>query len=77
MLATAFDRLLSDLEPAVHAESVPRVARGELWVRIAITPDVELNVRNVADIDTRAALERIADHIRYLLLHPRRSLPRT
>src|SRR5207245_10974225 len=57
MLATAFDRLLSDLQPAVHAERVPRVAQSEFWVHIAITPDVELNVRNVADTDTRAALE--------------------
>jgi len=40
-------------------------------MRIAITPDVELNVRNVADADTRGALVRIADHIRYLLLRPR------
>ena len=72
MLATAaFDRLLRDLQLAVHAENVPRVAQGEFWMRIAITPDVELNVRNVADADTRGALVRIADHIRYLLLRPR------
>ena len=71
MRATAFDRLLRDLQPAAPAERVPHVARGEFWVRIAITPDVELNVRNVADADTRGALVRIADHIRYLLLRPR------
>ena len=76
-LATAFDGLLGHLQPAVHAESVPRVARGELWVRIAITPDVELNVRNVADAEALGALVRIADHIRYLLLHPSRTRPRT
>jgi hypothetical protein len=71
MRATAFDRLLRDLQPTAPAERVPHVARGEFWVRIAITPDVELNVRNVADADTRGALVRIADHIRYLLLRPR------
>jgi len=76
-VATAFDGLLGHLQPAVHAESVPRVARGELWVRIAITPDVELNVRNVAGAEALGALVRIADHVRYLLLHPPRSRPRT
>ena len=76
-VATAFDGLLGHLQPAVHAEGVPRVTRGEFWVRIAITPDVELNVRNVADADALGALVRIADHIRYLLLHPSRSRSRT
>jgi DNA-binding transcriptional MerR regulator len=76
-LATAFDGLLGHLQPAVHAQSVPRVARGELWVRIAITPDVELNVRNVAGAEALGALVRIADHVRYMLLHPLRSGPRT
>ena len=76
-VATAFDGLLGHLQPAVHAESVPRVARGEFWVRIAITPDVEMNVRNVGDAEAFGALVRIADHVRYLLLHPPRSRPRT
>ena len=75
-LATAFDRLLSYLQAAVPAESVPRAARGQLWVRIAITPDVELNVRNVAEAEALGALVRIADHVRYLLLRPPRSRPR-
>jgi DNA-binding transcriptional MerR regulator len=76
-LSTAFDGLLGSLQAAALAESVPRVARGELWVRIEITPDVELNVRNVADAEALGALVRIADHVRYLLLRPVRSRPRT
>ncbi len=74
--ATAFDDLLSQLQLAVHARSVPRVARGEIWVRIPITPDAELHVRNVADGQALGALVRIADHVRYLLLHRPRSRPR-
>ena len=76
-VATAFDGLLGHLQPAVHAASVPRVARGERWVRIAITPDVELNVRHLGDAEALGALVRIADHVRYLLLHPPQSRPRT
>ena len=76
-VATAFDGLLGHFQSAVNAESVPRVARAQRWVHIAITPDVELNVRNVADAETLGALVRIADHVRYLLLRPPRSRPRT
>jgi len=76
-LATAFDGLLGHLQAAVPGENVSRVARGERWVRIAITPDVELNVRNIGDAEALGALVRIADHVRYLLLHPPRSRPRT
>ena len=76
-MATAFDGLLGHFQPAVNAESVPRVARAQRWVHIAITPlDVELNVRNVADAETLGMLVRIADHVRYLLLRPPRSRPR-
>ena len=75
-MATAFDGLLGHFQSAVNAESVPRVARAQRWVHIAITPDVELNVRNVADAETLGALVRIADHVRYLLLRPPRSRPR-
>jgi DNA-binding transcriptional MerR regulator len=66
---TAFDGLLNRLQQAVVAQNVPQVAKGEPWVRIPITPDVELSVRNVAGPEAFGALVRIADHIRYLLLH--------
>jgi len=75
--ATAFDGLLGHLRAAAHANSVPRVARAQYWVHIAITPDVELNVRNVAGAEALGALVRIADHVRYLLLSPTRTRPRT
>ena len=76
-VATAFDGLLGHLQATVHAESVPRVARAQYWVHIAITPDVELNVRNVAGAEALGALVRIADHVRYLLFRPTRTRLRT
>jgi DNA-binding transcriptional MerR regulator len=75
--ATAFDRLLAHLEQSIPVERVPRAATGESWVRISITPDVELSVRNVSGPEAMGALTRIADHVRYMLLHsiqPRKKL---
>jgi DNA-binding transcriptional MerR regulator len=45
-----------------------RKARGEEWLRLAITPDVELAVRGPLDAEARARLERCADLIRDILL---------
>ncbi len=46
----------------------PRRARGEEWLRMPITPDVELAVRGPLDDTARARLERCADLIRNILL---------
>jgi len=75
---TAFDGLLNYLQQAVPTERVPQLTKAEPWVRIPITPDVELSVRNVAGPEAFGALVRIADHVRYLLLHasPARSKSR-
>ena len=52
-----------------HRASTPRTtARGEEWLRLAITPDVELAVRGPLDAETRARLERCAELIRDILL---------
>ena len=45
-----------------------RKARAEEWLRIAVTPDVELAARGSLDAETRARLERCADLIRDILL---------
>lgn len=45
-----------------------RKARAEEWLRIAVTPDVELAARGSPDAETRARLERCADLIRDILL---------
>jgi hypothetical protein len=43
-----------------------RKARGEWWVNIPITPDIELRARGL-DGDELASLERIADTLRNLI----------
>ncbi|WP_439813782.1 MerR family transcriptional regulator [Zavarzinia sp. CC-PAN008] len=45
-----------------------RKARAEDWLRIPITPDVELSVRGTLDPEQRTRLERCADLIRDILL---------
>ena len=45
-----------------------RKARAEEWLRIPITPDVELTVRAPLDAEQRVRLERCADLIRDILL---------
>lgn len=45
-----------------------RKARAEEWLRIPVTPDVELAIRGVLDAEQRARLERCADLIRDILL---------
>ena len=67
---TGFEALERRLGQA-HPEAV-RKARAEDWLRIPVTPDVELAVRGRLDAEQRARLERCADLIRDILLgrHP-------
>ncbi|MBD0271032.1 MAG: hypothetical protein ICV73_03795, partial [Acetobacteraceae bacterium] len=51
-----------------QAEPAARKARAEEWLRIPVTPDVELAVRGRPDAGQRARLERCADLIRGILL---------
>jgi DNA-binding transcriptional MerR regulator len=45
-----------------------RKARAESWLRIPVTPDIELAIRGSLDAEQRARLERCADLIRDILL---------
>ena len=51
-----------------RSRPAPRKARGEEWLRIPVTPDVEFAVRGPLDAEARARLERCADLIRDILL---------
>lgn len=53
---------------AGHARPPQRKARAEPWLRIPITPDVELAVRGPLDAEQRARLERCADLVRDILV---------
>ncbi len=60
----ALERHLAAGRPAQPA----RKARAEEWLRIPITPDVDLAVRGRLDAGQRAQLERCADLVRDILL---------
>lgn len=66
--ATPIEQLLRELEKIVEPSRVRKQAKSESWHRIAITPDVELSVRGINDLEQLARLERIADCLRELLM---------
>ncbi|WP_165943613.1 helix-turn-helix domain-containing protein [Roseicella aquatilis] len=63
---TGFEALERRL--AVTRRPPARKARAEEWLRLPITPDVELAIRGRLDAEQRARLERCADLIRDILL---------
>jgi len=66
--ADPVDRLRQGLEHLTRNQPVQRRARAETWRRIPVTPDVELHVRGVPEGIHLERLERIADHIRTILM---------
>jgi hypothetical protein len=58
------------LEHQLGIDRMPpaRKTRAEEWLRLSITPDVELVVRGPLDAEVRARLERCADLIRNIFL---------
>jgi DNA-binding transcriptional MerR regulator len=66
--AAPIDEILTFFELAAGKREVPRRAKGEAWVVIRVTPDLELHVRGVNSADQLARLERLADHLREALL---------
>lgn len=65
---TNVGRLLTKLEAERPRKLPTRKAHGEVWFRVAITPDVELAVRGELDPDRVVRIEQIADYLRELLL---------
>ena len=65
--ATGFEALEQRLATG-RATPAARKARAEEWLRIPITPDVELAIRGRLDAESRAQLERCADLVRDILL---------
>lgn len=64
--AQGFDALEQRLAHGRHPPA--RKARAEGWLRIPITPDLELSVRAPLEPEQKARLERCADLIRDILL---------
>jgi len=61
-LAALEQRLGGGLPPSA------RRARAETWLRVPVTPDVEISVKGPLDAEQRARLERCADLLRDILL---------
>jgi len=47
---------------------VTRKTRGEEWVRLQITPDIEIHVRGHLSSEQLAGFEELSDMMRHILL---------
>ena len=61
------ERLILQLERVMEAPA-PRRARGAVWTRISITPDLELSVRGDLEPRERILFEQLADQFRAILM---------
>jgi DNA-binding transcriptional MerR regulator len=61
---SALRRLLARLNQVAPSTRIKRRARSEEWIKIPITPDMELHVRKEFGDYDQAALEILADYIR-------------
>ena len=66
--AATLDRLLRELRRLVLHRSVSSKSKAEPWVRIRITPDLELGIRGTPSQEQLRRFEQIADHLREILL---------
>ena len=62
-----FEALEQKLSSGGSSRPPDRKSRTEEWLKLSITPDIELSVRGALDPDQRARLERCADLIRDIL----------
>lgn len=65
---TPMDVLLGRLDRLTQGTQPPRRARGEVWTSIPVTPDIEIRVRGTQTANELARWERIADHLRQILM---------
>lgn len=65
---TPVDALLARLDRAAQGSKPARKARGEVWTSVPVTKDIELRVRGVQPAGRLARWERIADHLREILM---------
>ena len=65
---TPMDSVLVRLGQLAAGNKPQRRSRGEVWVSIPITPDIEIRVRGPQTADQLSRWERIADYLRDLLM---------
>jgi len=66
--ASGIEALERRLAEGRSGKPAARKARAEEWLRIPVTPDIELAIRGPLDAEQRARLERCADLVRDILL---------
>ena len=62
VLLARFDLLSPGSKPP------PRRSHGQVWTSIPLTRDVEIRVRGTLTLDQLSRWERIADHLREILM---------
>jgi DNA-binding transcriptional MerR regulator len=65
---TPMDSVLARLDQMSAGNKPQRRSRGEVWVTVPVTPDVEIRVRGPQTDEQLSRWERIADHLRELLI---------
>lgn len=65
---TPMDSVLARLDQLAAGNKPQRRSRGEVWVSVPVTPDVEIRVRGTQTDEQLSRWERIADHLRELLI---------
>ena len=65
---TPMDSVLARLDQLTAGIKPQRRSRGEVWVSIPITPDIEIRVRGTQTAEQLSRWERIADYLRDLLI---------
>ncbi len=63
----SIEQLIVSLEELFEGPA-PRRARGMIWNRISITPDLELSIRGKLEPRERALFEQLADQLRAILI---------
>ena len=66
--ASPLEALLTRLRDQGALGRVPRRTRGEEWVRLEVTPDIEIHVRGQLDGEQLRDFEQLADLMRHTLL---------
>jgi DNA-binding transcriptional MerR regulator len=62
------EKLLEQLREMTRGATVPRKARGQEWVRLEVTPDIEIHVRGQLSQEQLQGFEQLSDLMRHILL---------
>jgi hypothetical protein len=62
------EALLAKLRDGAGLGNVPRRAQGQEWVRLEVTPDIEIHLRGQLYGEQLKDFERLADLMRHILL---------